>query len=233
MNYSFLDLDREDKLALVTLNRPEKRNALSIELRNQLDSALRELEKDDAVSVVVLLADGLVFCAGFDTKEFYDRSPDHLRAMKDSSERYHRRLAEFAKPIIAGIQGPAMGGGFDLATLCDVRIAAPEAAFAHPEIKFGAPALFGPLKEIIGGGLARDLVLTGRTIDAPEALRIGFVSQIVPASELKEACLKTARAIAESPQQTLKAIKRQIVLSYGGWEGYTKGASGDAFFDFL
>ena len=218
-----LEIAREDKVAIVTLDRPEKRNALSIALRDRIDSALGELEGDPAVSVVVVLANGPVFCAGFDTAEFADRSPEHLRAVNESSDRYHRRLAELTKPMVAGVQGPAMGGGFDLAVLCDLRIATPQATFAHPEIKFGAPALFGPLREIVGGGLARELVLTGRTVTAEEALRVGLVGRLVEAAELRQTCLAVARAIAEAPRGTLEKVKRQIVASYGGWRAESDG----------
>jgi enoyl-CoA hydratase/carnithine racemase len=214
MSYQLLLVERKDKVALVTLNRPEKRNALSIALRNEIDQCLAELETDDEVSVVVIAAEGPAFCAGFDTSEFSIREPEHMKAVEDSSNRYHLRLANFTKPLIAAVNGPAMGGGMDLAVLCDVRIAAENAAFAHPEIKFGAPSLYGPLKDIIGGGLARDLCLTGRRIDAQEALRIGLVSQVVPPGELLDAALSVARTIAEAPLGTLKVIKAFIKQSY-------------------
>src|SRR3989304_1178559 len=130
-----------------------------------------------APAAVLVPAGGPAFCAGFDTSEFADRDPEHVRAVGESSDRYHRRLASFPKPLVAAVNGPAMGGGFDLAVLCALRIPSESAAFAHPEIKFGAPALFGPLREIIGGGLARDLCLTGRRIEVEEAYRRGLGSQ--------------------------------------------------------
>jgi enoyl-CoA hydratase len=199
MSYQFLLVEKKDKVALVTLNRPEKRNALSITLRNEIDRCLGELEGDDEVSVVVIAAEGPAFCAGFDTSEFAIREPEHMKAVEESSERYHRRLANFPKPLVAAVNGPAMGGGMDLAVLCDVRIAAENAAFAHPEIKFGAPALYG---------------LTGRRIDAHEALRIGLVSQVVPPDQLLDAALAVARTIAEAPLGTLKVIKAFIKQTY-------------------
>jgi enoyl-CoA hydratase len=110
-----------------------------------------------------------------------------------------------------------MGGGLDLAVHCDIRICAEGAAFAHPEIKFGAPALFGPLGEIIGGGLARDLCLSGRRIDAQEAYRIGLVSKVVPAERLLDEALAAAGTIAEAPLTALKATKRMIIDTYS-WE---------------
>ncbi len=214
MSYELLLLERRDKLALVTLNRPEKRNALSIALRDEIDQCLQELEADDSISAVVITGAGPVFCAGFDTTEF---APDPLQAVEESSNRYHRRLAEFGKPLVAAVNGSAMGGGLDLAVLCDLRIAAEGAAFAHPEIKFGAPVLFGPLREIIGGGLARELCLTGRRIDTEEAYRIGLVTKVVPADRLLEEAMTLATTIAEAPLPALKATKRMIIDTYT-WE---------------
>ena len=115
---------------------------------------------------------------------------------------------------VAAVNGPAMGGGLDLAVLCDVRVAADNAAFAHPEIKFGAPTLFGPLAEVIGGGLARDLCLTGRRIDAQEALRIGLVSSVVPLDRLLEEAMTVANSIAEAPLVTLRRVKGMIIHRY-------------------
>ncbi len=214
MPYELLLCDRRDKVAVVTLNRAEKRNALSIALRNEIDECLRELEADEAVSAVVVAGAGPVFCAGFDTTEF---APDKMRAVEESSNRYHRRLAEFAKPLVAAVNGPAMGGGLDLAVLCDIRVAAEGATFAHPEIKFGAPVLFGPLREIIGGGLARELCLTGRRIDAQEALRIGLVNKVVAAGQLIAEATAVAASVAEAPLAAIKATKQMIIETYT-WE---------------
>lgn len=211
MPYQLLLCEVRDKLAIITLNRAEKRNALSIALRNEIEACLDELEATEAVGAVVITGARPAFCAGFDTTEF---APDKLRAVEQSSNRYHKRLAEFGKPLVAAVNGPALGGGLDLAALCDIRIAAETASFAHPEIKFGAPVLFGPLREIIGGGLARELCLTGRRIDAHEALRIGLVSAVVPGDRLIDETCALAGRIAEAPLAALKATKRMIIQTY-------------------
>lgn len=211
MAYELLLCEARDKLAIVTLNRAEKRNALSIALRNEIVACLDELEANDAVGAVAITGAGPAFCAGFDTTEF---TPDKMQAVEESSNRYHRRLAEFGKPLVAAVNGPALGGGLDLAALCDIRIAAEAASFAHPEIKFGAPVLFGPLREIIGGGLARELCLTGRRIDAQEALRIGLVNMVVPGDRLMEEACALAFRITEAPLAALKATKRMIIETY-------------------
>jgi enoyl-CoA hydratase/carnithine racemase len=140
----------------------------------------------------------------------------------ESTDRFHLRLINFPKPMVAAINGPAMGGGLDLAVLCDVRIASENAAFSHPEIKFGAPTLFGPLAEIIGGGLARDLCLSGRRIDAQEAHRISLVSSVVPLDRLLDETMAVANSIAEAPLGALKAVKTMIIQAYS-WS-YEEGA---------
>jgi len=119
MQYELLLCQTREKLAIVTLNRAEKRNALSITLRNEIEACLAELEADDAISAVVITGAGPVFCAGFDTTEFV---PDNIQAVEESSNRYHRRLAEFGKPLVAAVNGAALGGGLDLAVLCDIRV---------------------------------------------------------------------------------------------------------------
>jgi len=212
--YQLLTLERDEKTAIITLNRAEKRNALNTGLRDEVRAALEELESDDSISVAVITGAGPVFSAGFDTSEFAASSPAAVFA-GESARRYHHRLQHFAKPLVAALNGPAMGGGFDIATLCDVRIAAESAAFGHPEVKFGAPALYEPLAAIIGGGIARDLCLSGRRIDAAEALRIGLVSQVVPADQLLDAARAAARTIAEAPLATLTGMKRSMVDSLG------------------
>jgi len=211
MDYQFLQVEKREEVTIVTLNRPEKRNALSIALRDELVRCLDELERDEGVKVVVVTGAGPVFCAGFDLSEF---TPEKMREVEESSHRYHRRLAHFPKPLVAALNGPALAGGLDLAVLCDVRIAAEGATFGHPEIKFGAPVLFGPLKEIIGGGPARELCLTGRRIDAQEALRLGLVNKVVPPETLMDEALALAKAIAEAPLPALMATKRQVIDAY-------------------
>ena len=203
----------DDGIAMVTLARAEKRNALSIRLRSELMATLAEWADDGHVRVVVLTGDGPSFSAGFDLSEF--AQPELARAIRHNSTAYHRALWNFPKPAIAAVNGPAMGGGFDLALLCDMRIASTDAVFGHPEIKFGAPPLFTPLRWIVGDGVARDLCLTGRPIGADEALRIGLVSRVVAPGALLEEALGAARQIAEAPQPALQTTKRYLSGNQG------------------
>jgi enoyl-CoA hydratase/carnithine racemase len=223
---------RDGGVALLTLHRPEKRNALSIELRGQLIGALERCQADTAVRVLVLTGAPPAFCAGFDLSEF--ERPELAREIKRSSSLYHRTLWELPKPVVAAVNGPALAGGFDLALLCDLRLASSEAAFAHPEVKLGAPPLFTPLRWIVGDGLARDLCLTGRRIGAQEALRIGLVSRVVEPAALIEEALATARGIAEAPQRCLEATKRYMTGNAGfGFHDSFRVEHDDAFDSFL
>ncbi|MGH2793193.1 MAG: enoyl-CoA hydratase/isomerase family protein [Actinomycetota bacterium] len=212
MPYDLLLLERDPPLVTITLNRPDKRNALSHALRVEIAGALKELEADDLITVAILTGAGTVFCAGFDRSEFtpdpgtFD-DPDRWQ----SGQLMHEALQSFGKPLIGAINGPALGGGFDIATQCDVRIASDTAAFGHPEIKFAAPTLYTILSQIVGGAIARDLCLSGRRIDANEAHRIGLVTQVVPADRLTEESVSYAKTVAEAPPDALKAVKAAIV----------------------
>ncbi|MGZ4142371.1 MAG: enoyl-CoA hydratase/isomerase family protein [Actinomycetota bacterium] len=211
MIYEFLTLGRDGPVATVMLNRPEKRNALSRALRAEIARVFGELAGDDSVSVVILTGAGSVFCAGFDLSEF-DQSGDVAAHFTedDNPVVFHTALGTFDKPIVGAINGPALAGGFDIACQCDVRIAAETAVFGHPEIKFGAPTMFTQLSYIVGGGVARELALSGRRIDAAEALRIGLVSSVVPAADLPAAAMECARSIAEAPLAALRVVKATI-----------------------
>ncbi len=192
-------------IGILTLNRPAKRNAISIRMRREISACLLEWADAGSVGAAIVTGAGPVFSAGFDLSEF--RQPERFDELLDSSSRYHRDVFRFPKPIIAAVNGPAMGGGFDLATLCDVRICSPAASFGHPEVKFGAPPLVTPLRWIVGDGHARDLALTGRAIDSGEALRIGLVSRVVDGDRLVDEALRIAKGVLEAPPETLRFLK--------------------------
>jgi enoyl-CoA hydratase/carnithine racemase len=222
----------DDGIATVTLDRADKRNALSIALRDALADTLASWHDDDSVRVVVITGAPPAFSAGFDLGEFGD--PALARTIRHSSARYHRVVWSFPKPTVAAVNGPALGGGFDLATLCDLRLASTAATFGHPEIKFGAPPLFTPLRWIVGDGLARDLCLTGRRIDAEEALRVGLVSRVVEPDRLLNEAIDVARQIAEAPQRTLQATKRYLAGNQAlGFEDSFRIEHDDVFDNFL
>lgn len=196
---------RPDGIGIITLNRPEKRNAISIRMRQEISACLTDWRDDVGIDVVIVTGAGKAFSAGFDLDEF--KQQERFDELFESSSRYHRDLWHFPKPIIAAVNGPAMGGGFDLATLCDIRLCSESASFGHPEVKFGAPPLFTPLRWIVGDGLARDLCLTGRRIDAQEAYRIGLVSAVEKEELLSERAIQLAQTVMEAPAATLQFVK--------------------------
>jgi enoyl-CoA hydratase/carnithine racemase len=201
----------DDGVATLTLARSERRNALSIKMRDEITQQLADWAADSAVRGVVLTGSGPTFCAGFDLNEF--GQTELAQQIKDSSRRYHLAVWHFPKPLVAAVNGPAMGGGMDLTVLCDCRIASTAAVFGHPEIKFGAPPLFTPLQWIVGLGVARELCLTGRRMDAAEALRIGLVTRVTEPEELLGGALTMARSIIEAPQAALETAKRYLIGS--------------------
>lgn len=218
-DYGLLTVERDGAIATITLNRPEKRNALSDALRRQLAAAAEEVAADEGVSVAILTGAGTAFCAGFDRSEFQGPAGGEVPGAggelgsASSGLVMHERLQNFPKPLVAAVNGPAMGGGFDIAVQCDVRIASEDAVFGHPELKFGAPTMFSILSYVVGGAVARDLCLSGRGVDAQEALRIGLVSKVVPRDRLMEETVAYARTVADAPADALRIVKKAIIES--------------------
>jgi len=210
-----------DGVATLTLNRPEKKNALSIAVRDEFSDALEALTRDDATKVIVVTGAGDTFSAGFDLREF-DRLDDEAFAttLWASSDRWHRACLEFPLPMLAAVNGPALAGGLDLAVMCDVRVAADTARFAHPEITFG-DVVYGPLHDIVGGAVARDLCFTGRAVDAREALRLHLVSAVVPAADLPAETGRFAAQIARAPRDVLLRTKAKAIRRAGVTAGAT------------
>jgi enoyl-CoA hydratase len=197
-------------IIVLTLNRPDKKNALSIALRDAVSDALDRLADDEEVMVVILTGAGDTFTAGFDLGEFSVDEPGFQERLWASSDRYHHTVLAFPLPTIAAVNGAALAGGFDLAVLCDLRVAAASARFAHPEHAF-AEVVYGPLHDLVGGAVARDLCLTGRSIDAEEALRLGVVSEVVPDGEVLEAAGRLAVMITAAPRANLIRSKAKAI----------------------
>jgi enoyl-CoA hydratase len=200
---------RPDQVGIIILNRPERRNAISIEMRLEISKCLNVWKTSQEIGVVIFTGSGSAFSAGFDLNEF--DQPELSNDILESSSKYHREVWNFPKPTIASVNGPAMAGGFDLATLCDIRICSESASFGHPEIKFGVPPLFTPLRWIVGNGLARDLCLTGRRIDAKEAHRIGLVSEIVNGDRLLDRSIQMGTDIMKAPPEALQYTKSYLM----------------------
>jgi enoyl-CoA hydratase len=200
-----------DGVATITLNRPDKRNALSIALRDEVSDALDAFAVDQDVKCVIVTGAGETFSAGFDLKEFQPAGePGFGEKIWASSDRFHTRCLTFPLPLIAAVNGPALAGGFDLAVMCDLRIAAASAQFAHPEVTFG-DVVYGPLQELVGGAVARDLCFSGRTIRSEEALSLRLVTQVVPDDELMAAAREYAAMVARGPRNILMRTKAKAV----------------------
>jgi len=212
MQYTNILIERRDAVALITLNRPKALNALSPELTAELSDALDALEADDGVAVIVLTGSEKAFAAGADIKAMKDWSyMDVYQA--DFITKHWERLARCRKPTIAAVAGYALGGGCELAMMCDFIIAADTAKFGQPEITIGTiPGAGGTqrLTRFVGKSKAMEMVLTGRTMDAAEAERCGLVSRIVPAAELVEDAMKTAARIAELSKPVVMMAKEAV-----------------------
>jgi len=212
MAYSTLRLHISGDIATITLSRPEKRNAISAEMIDDLMGALGEIETSVA-RVVILTGDGEAFCSGMDLaalKALATQSP--LENLEDARRlaRLFRRIWSFPKPTIAAVNGAAVAGGCGIATLCDFTLAVADATFGYPEVRIGfIPANVAVfLMRQIAEKHARDLLLTGRIIDAAEAHRMGLVTRIVPAAELMAAAQTLAATLlASSPTSLLKTKK--------------------------
>ncbi len=204
----------EEGVVSVVLDRPEKKNALSIALRDEMSEALDQVATDDTVRAVILAGAGDTFCAGFDLSEFSVTEPGFQERLWSSSDRFHRTVLLFPLPIIAAVQGAALAGGFDLAVMCDIRVAAMNATFGHPEQRW-SDVVFNPLADLVGSGPARDLCLTGRTIDAATALRIGLVSMVVELDALDHEARLTATMVARGPRDALMRTKAKALQRAG------------------
>jgi enoyl-CoA hydratase len=204
---------RPGGVALLTLDRPAKLNAISIQLRREVSACLAAWAEDATVGAVIITGAGRAFSAGFDLDEFRDVAL-HAELLA-SSTRYHRDVWYFPKPVIAAVNGPAAGGGFDLATLCDLRLASETAWFSHPELQHGAPPLYTPLRWLVGDAVARDLCLTRRRLPAAEAKAVGLIAEVVAADALLPAAERLARTILEAPAEAIRFTRACIAQSHG------------------
>jgi enoyl-CoA hydratase len=209
MPYETLLLSIEDRIAAVTLNRPKVLNALNATMLQELDELFAALALDDAVRVILLRgAAGKAFAAGADISELADVDAASGEQLAGSTHRIFRRIETLGKPVIACIDGFALGGGCELAMACTLRIAASTARFGQPEIKLGLIPGYGGtqrLPRLVGRGAALKMILTGTMIDAPEALRIGLVDEVVSADQLTARATELAQLLAAMPPLAVAA----------------------------
>ncbi|PYV51537.1 MAG: enoyl-CoA hydratase [Acidobacteria bacterium] len=214
MDFETLLLAYDSGTATITLNRPEKRNALSFQLLTDLMVALDEVEKSTA-QILILTGAGKAFCAGMDLEELKTLTgKSHAENVADSKKmaRIFRRLYEFLKPTIAAVNGAAIAGGTGLATMCDFTVAVPEAKFGYTEVRIGfVPAIVSSiLVWQVGHKTARDLLLTARIFDAAEAYRLGLVNEVVEAEQLQRRACELAMQLMENSPTSVRLTKKLI-----------------------
>jgi len=214
MSYTTIQLAYDRGLAVITLNRPDKRNALSYELIEELFAALDKVAKSSAL-VLLLTGAGKAFCSGMDLENLQSligRSPEQSLQDTQIMARLFRTLYEFPKPTIAAVNGAAIAGGAGLATLCDFTLAVPDAKFGYTEVRIGfVPAIVSTfLLRQVGEKIARGLLLTGRLFDADEAQRIGLVNEIVSPENLLSRAGELAAQLMENSPASLRYTKRLL-----------------------
>jgi methylglutaconyl-CoA hydratase len=214
MSFTTLQLAYDDGIATLTLTRPEKRNAISFQLLNELMAAFDEVENSDA-QVLILTGAGKAFSAGLDLDELKSLlGKTHEENVEDSARmaRIFRRLYDFPKPTIAAVNGAAIAGGTGLATMCDFTLAVPEAKFGYTEVKIGfVPAIVSSiLVWQVGHKIARDLLISGRLFDAVEAHRYGLVNEVVAPERLMDRARELAAQLLENSPPSVRATKKLI-----------------------
>jgi methylglutaconyl-CoA hydratase len=214
MNYQTLKLDYHGRIATVTLNRPERRNAISFELIDELLRSLDDVKNSDAI-ILILTGTGKAFCSGLDLdnlKALLGKTPEQNLEDSRTMVRLFRTLYEFPNVTIAAVNGPAIAGGTGLALLCDFTLASPEAKFGYTEVRIGfVPAIVSTfLLRQVGEKIARDLLLTGRLFGAEEAVRLGLINEVVAVDRLMPRALELAALLMENSPASLRATKQLL-----------------------
>jgi len=215
MSTQTIIVERRGRVGIVRLNRPQALNALNVTLKDELLGAVEAFDADANVGCILMTGSDKAFAAGADIKEMADQT--YIDIFRADYTADYERLARVRKPIIAAVAGFALGGGCELAMMCDLIIAADNAKFGQPEIKLGViPGIGGTqrLTRAVGKAKAMDLILTGRMMDAAEAERSGLVARVVPAASLMEEAMKVAETIAAMSQPSLIAAKEAVNRSF-------------------
>ncbi|MFQ5925482.1 MAG: enoyl-CoA hydratase/isomerase family protein [Dehalococcoidia bacterium] len=219
MGFQDIIYTKEEGIATITLNRPRALNALTPRMQREWMAAIEDAQDDDQVRVLVVTGAGRAFCSGKDMRHKEGREgeapslPETTKFMGEAVDGVALAIANLDKPYIGSINGPTVGGGMDFASMCDIRIASERARFGMGYARFGLPPAGGGcyfLPRIVGIARACELIWTSRIIDAEEALRIGYVSQVVPHGELEAATKELATRLAKGPAVAIRLAKRLI-----------------------
>ena len=214
MKFKSLIFNEEAGVGIITINRPQQLNALNLEVFSELNKVIKHIDEDKNIKVAIITGSGdKAFAAGSDVKEMKDMSSLEIREHGFLAGKAINRIENSDKPVIAAVNGFALGGGCELSMACDLRIASDQAKFGQPEINLGViPGSGGTqrLPRLIGICRAKELLFTGKMIDADEACRIGLVNKVVPHKDLMEETLKIARKIAKKSPIALKMVKTSV-----------------------
>ena len=207
MTYKTIILEKKNGYAIAKLNRPGEMNAISKEMRNELLEIFVGLESDPEVKAIIITGGEYVFSTGMDIKEMAALSDADIDEYFESMMRYLRKIYLCKKPVIAAVGGFALGGGFNLVTICDLVVASESAIFCHPELKFGLNPLFYPLNQIVGITKAKEIVMLGEPIGANEALKIGLVNKVAPPEKFMEHAENMAAILAKQSAKAFEKLK--------------------------
>jgi len=218
VDFKYLIVRKEDGIGWLKLNRPPM-NTLSTEVVLEIERAMDWFAHEDDVMVIVIYAEGKAFVAGADISEMSEFTPMQAREFARNGHRALGKIAGMDKPVIAAVNGYALGGGCEIAIACDIRVLADTVKIGQPEVNLGLIPGFGGtqrLARLVGPGIAKELIYTGKRIEAPEALRIGLIQQIYPKDKLMEETLKMAGEIAGYNPVVVQAAKRacNVAMSY-------------------
>ncbi len=218
MNLECVKYDRHPGIAVITLNRPHVLNAVNPRLWSDFQAALADAGDDPDIRVVVITGAGRAFSTGADLKESRHRSAAEYRTYLEGLQQASRRLIRFDKPVIAAVNGYAVGSGLELALACDIRVAAEDARLGLPEAKVASSVTGGAfrlIQNLVGPAKARELLFIGDFIDGREAARIGLVNRAVPSDQVMAAALSMAEKIAQNAPLSLKMIKKGFHMAAG------------------
>jgi len=216
MGFECIIYEKKEGVAIIRFNRPQVLNAMNRQLWTDLEAALEDAKFDERIKVVIITGEGRAFSTGADLKESKDRTLEQYREYLENLQEVSRRIIRYPKPIIAAVNGYALGSGYELALACDIRIAAESAKFGSPEAKVSSSVTGGAmrlLQDLVGPGKAKELLFTCEFIDGKEAERIGLVNKVVPDDRLMEEAMAMAQKIAQNSSFSIKVIKRGLELA--------------------